>query len=111
VGFNSIPFDHSSGIRGYFLDMFYPTDNTYRNNQLGYYRQREWRLIGSNVRLNGRPIGRKLLDAEAAALETIDPEFWSHKLTVDGMQRRRSDLALVYDPMPGWDFFRLVHSQ
>ena len=68
VGFNAIPFDHSSGILGVFLDMFYPTDNTYKNDQLGYYRQREWRLSASNVNLYGRPIGRKLSDTEVATL-------------------------------------------
>ncbi|MGD0046793.1 MAG: hypothetical protein ABSE42_07210 [Bryobacteraceae bacterium] len=108
VGFNNIPFDHSSGILGFFLDMFYPADNTYKSDQLGYYRQREWRLTASNVNLNGRPIGRKLSSGEIAKLEKIDREFWRREIVVDGAEHRRSDLALVYDPMPGWDFFDLV---
>ena len=108
VGFNSIPFDHSAGILGYFLDMFYPTDNSYKNDQLGYYRQREWRLIVTNINLKGRPIGRKLSESEVAELEQIDPEFWSRKLSVDGVEQPRSELALVYDPTPGWNFLDLV---
>jgi len=108
VGFNSIPFDHSAGILGYFLDIFYPTDNTYKNDQLGYYRQREWRLIATNVNLKGRPIGRKLSSSEVTELERIDHEFWCRELAVDGVFQRRSELAIVYDPTPDWNFFDLV---
>ena len=74
--------------------MFYPTDNSYKNDQLGYYRQREWRLIVTNINLKGRPIGRKLSESEVAELEQIDPEFWSRKLSVDGVEQPRSELAL-----------------
>ncbi len=108
VGFNNIPFDHSAGILGYFLNIFYPTDNLHRNDQLGYYRQREWRLIASNVNIHGRPIGRNLSAAEVARLDDIDPDFWRRQLLADGKSQRRSDLALVYDPMPGWRFFELI---
>lgn len=108
VGFNNIPFDHSAGILGYFLDIFYPTDNMHQSDQLGYYRQREWRLIATNINLQGRPIGRVLSSFEAAELETVDVEFWGRKLAVDGVEKRRSELALVYKPTPSWDFFGLV---
>ena len=108
IGFNSIPFDHSAGILGYFLDMFYPTDNTYKGDQLGYYRQREWRLIVTNINLQGRPIGRKLSGSEIAELEKVNPEFWSRKLSVDGMDQKRSELALVYDPTPNWNLFDVI---
>jgi hypothetical protein len=108
VGFNNIPFDHSAGVLGAFLNMFYPTDNPYTNDQLGYYRQREWRLIGDNVNIKGRPISRGLSAPEVGRLEQIDPEFWARELTADGVQRRRSELALLYDPLPDWDFLDLV---
>jgi len=108
IGFNSIPFDHSAGILGYFLNIFYPTDNLYQNDELGYYRQREWRLVASNVNIHGRPIGRSLSAAEVVQLEDIDPEFWGRQLLADGKLQRRSDLALIYDPVPAWRFFELV---
>lgn len=108
IGFNNIPFDHSAGILGYFLDIFYPTDNTYKGDQLGYYRQREWRLIVTNINVRGRPIGRKLSASEVTELEKVDLEFWSRKLSVDGVDQKRSELALVYDPTPSWNLFDVV---
>jgi hypothetical protein len=108
IGFNNIPFDHSAAVLGFLLNLFYPTDNTYKNDQLGYYRQREWRLIYSDLAVKGRPVGRKLSSPEIAKLEEIDPEFWSRELVVDGVRQRRSALALVFDPVPGWDFFELA---
>src|SRR5579871_413235 len=83
VGYRNIPFDHSTAILGYFLNIFYPTDNAYRSDQLGYYRQREWRLVASDIGIKGRPIVRDLSGAEKAKLEEIDPEFWRRELAVD----------------------------
>jgi Putative abortive phage resistance protein AbiGi, antitoxin len=108
VGFNSIPFDHSNAVLGYFLNLFYPTDNAFKNDQLGYYRQREWRLIASDLGIKGRPIARKLSGSEVTELEEIDPEFWRRELKEDNAGHRRSALALVYDPLPGWELFNLV---
>ena len=110
VGFNNIPFDHSVGILSVFLNMFYPTDNTHTGDQLGYYRQREWRLIAGDINFNSHPIGRSLSDAETVRLREIDPQFWTRELTFDGVQRQRTDLALVYEPMPDWRFFELVEA-
>jgi len=108
VGFNNIPFDHSAAVLGFLLNLFYPTDNAHRDDQLGYYRQREWRLIASDLGIRGRPISRKLSGPETAKLEAIDPEFWRRELALDGVRQRRSDLAVLHDPMPGWEFFKLV---
>lgn len=84
VGFNNIPFDHSRGAMHIFLNMFYPTDNEHVGEQLGYCRQREWRVISGRLNFNGRPIGRELSDPEKARLLAIDNEFWSRTIRVDG---------------------------
>jgi len=110
VGFNNIPFDHSAGILSVFMNMFYPADNTHTGDQLGYYRQREWRLIAGDVNFNGRPMGRALSSAEIATLEGIDPDFWKRELVVEGATHKRSALALVYDPVPDWKFFDLIEA-
>jgi hypothetical protein len=110
VGFNNIPFDHSVGIFSVFMNMFYPADNTHTGDQLGYYRQREWRLIAGNVNFNGRPMGRALSNPEIATLEGIDPDFWNRELVVEGATHKRSALALVYDPVPDWKFFDLIEA-
>jgi hypothetical protein len=108
VGFNNIPFDHSAAVLGFFLNMFYPTDNPYTNDQLGYYRQREWRLIACDIGVKGRTITRALSPIEISRLEEIDPLFWAHELSHEGVRQRRSQLALAYDPSPGWNLFEFL---
>ena len=113
VGFNNIPFDHSIGILAVFLNMFCPTDNLHLNEPLGYYRQREWRLIAGDMRINGRPFGRELSGVEKQRLVAIDPIFWNRTLDVDGVSVPRKDLAFVYDPVPGWqplDLIQVIHA-
>src|SRR5205807_913064 len=60
VGYENIPFDHSIGMLTAFLNIFYPTDNTHTGELLGYYRQREWRLIGGGLKFNNRLLARAL---------------------------------------------------
>lgn len=110
VGFNNIPFDHSIGVLSVLLNMFYPTDNEHAGDELGYYRQREWRLIAGDINFGGRAMGRSLTEAETRTPQQTDPSFWNRELTVDGVPNKRSALALVYDPMPGWNFFELVEA-
>jgi len=110
VGFNNIPFDHSIGILSIFLNMFCPTDNTYTGEQLGYYRQREWRLIADDVEFNGQPLGRHLSDEEKAELLAIDQLFWERVLTYGDHQSRRCDLALVYKPITSWNAFEFAEA-
>lgn len=96
LGFRNIPFDHSIGMLGVYENMFYPTDNVHADDQLGYYRQREWRLVGSDIAVNGRRLTRALDTKERARLEAIDRDFWTRKLTVDGRFLSRSTLAQIY---------------
>jgi hypothetical protein len=110
VGYNNIPFDHSTGILSVFINMFYPADNMHTGDELGYYRQREWRLIAGDVNFNSQPMGRPLSSAEISELETIDPGFWTRQITYDGKGCTRSELALVYDPVPNWNFLDLVEA-
>lgn len=110
VGFNNIPFDHSSAVLDILLNLFYPTDNQHQGEQLGYYRQREWRLIASDVHFNGHRMGRELSQEEKQELANVNPSFWNHQLLIDGKSTPRLDLTLVYDPVPGWDVFDSVNS-
>ena len=110
IGFNNIPFDHSIGILEVFLNMFCPTDNSYNGEFLGYYRQREWRIIAGDVRLNGRAMGRELTSAEKKEVIAIDPFFWSRPLFINGNKICRLDLALLYEPIIGWNVFDHMES-
>lgn len=71
ISFNNIPFNHSIGVLDLLQNIFYPTDNKHTGDELGYYRQREWRLIASDFHINGRQIGRRLLEPEIASAPTI----------------------------------------
>jgi hypothetical protein len=109
VGFNNIPFDHSAAVLGVFLYMFYPTDNPYTNDELGYYRQREWRIIApESIEVKRRAFTRALSTAEISKLEEIDPLFWRHELPVGSGYQRRSQLAVVFDPEPNWNAFEAM---
>jgi len=108
IGYRNIPFDHSIGMLSVFLNIFYPTDNTHSGELLGYYRQREWRLIGGELNFNNRLLGRPLTQPEIARLMTIDEHFWSRELSWAGSLRPRSALAVIYDPADKWDFFEIV---
>jgi hypothetical protein len=110
VGFNNIPFDQSVGVLSIFLNMFYPTDNTHVGEILGYYRQREWRLIAGDLLFNNRAMGRSLTQQEVQSLNDIDSQFWTRDLIVDGRKQSRSSLALAYDPVNNWNLFDLVEA-
>lgn len=98
IGYRNIPFAHSIAMLAIYENMFYPTDNAYSDDMLGYYRQREWRLVLSNVEFNGQPIFRPLTTDERGTLEAIEPAFWQRELTIKGETSRRSALAQIYLP-------------
>jgi hypothetical protein len=108
IGYRNIPFDHSIGMLSVFLNIFYLTDDAHSGELLGYYRQREWRLIGGELNFNNRPIGRGLTPAETTRLTAIDERFWDRELMLDGASQTRSALAVIYDPVENWNFFDLV---
>lgn len=110
VGYRNIPFDHSAGLLQVFLNMFYPTDNTYSGDVLGYYRQREWRFVAGDFHINGQPIGRPLAESAINDLNSIDRRFWTTNLDVNGSPVERSKLALVYKPTSDWDIFKIVNA-
>ena len=110
VSFSNIPFNHSVGVLNFFLNMFYPTDNEHTGDELGYYRQREWRLVAGEINLGDRPIARNLTASEIAKLQEIDHRFWTRNIEVDGVTHQRSDVALLYEPTDGWNFLELVEA-
>lgn len=103
IGFNNIPFRHSIGILDVLLNLFSPTDNLHRDELLGYYQQREWRLIASNIHFEGHPMVRDLNASEKERVIRTNKTFWSHILTVENQEFRRIDLAVVYEPFQGWN--------
>lgn len=101
IGYRNIPFAHSVAMLTIYENMFYPTDNAYSDDILGYYRQREWRLVSSNFEINGQPVSRPLTADERRELEAVDPAFWQRELTGRGQTSSRSALAQIYLPYGG----------
>ena len=98
INFRNIPFDHSIAMLEIFENMFYPTDNSHSDENLGYYRQREWRLVQSALQINGKSTFRNLTDDEGNKLEIINSHFWQKKISINGQTFKRSKLASIYQP-------------
>lgn len=96
IGYRNIPFSHSIAMLGIYENMFYPTDNTHSDDLLGYYRQREWRLVTSDIAIEGQKIVRPLTAEERKKLEAVDASFWCRELTFKGKTVGRSEFAQVY---------------
>ena len=75
LGFRTAPFKAMLGAVSIAQAIFYPTDDVHQNEQLGYYRQREWRIT-ADYSVNGSPRGRSLQDEEKELLLGIDQSFW-----------------------------------
>jgi hypothetical protein len=92
------------------MNIFYPTDNDYSQQELGYYRQREWRLIESDIGFNNHPMTRTLTNAEKTNLHSSDPVFWGRHLSTRDRSGTRADLALIYQPQPDLNFLSIAKS-
>jgi hypothetical protein len=108
VGYNNNPLEHSIAVLDILLHIFGPTDNTLTGAALEYYRQREWRLTGAKIAINGRSLSRDLTAAERARLLAIDQGFWSKPIPFEGNMTAREFLALLYPPRDNWSPFEIV---
>jgi hypothetical protein len=108
--YDSIPFTQCYSMLSMIMNLFYPTDNEHSSDELGYYRQREWRIIGANAVVNDVYLGRDLSDHEKEMLLDIDRRFWSGGLMIRGQSIRRVDLAKVYAPLGGGSLLELAKS-
>ena len=98
--FETAPFNAMIGAVSIAQTMFYPTDDEHQNQELGYYRQREWRIT-ADYSVNGSPRGRSLEDEEKDYLLGLDESFWGRE-THRSRQLRRVDEALaLVQPAPG----------
>ena len=93
LDFETAPFNTMIGATSIAQAMFYPTDDDHHNQELGYYRQREWRIT-ADYAVNGIPRGRSLQDEEKDLLLGLDEAFWGRE-THPGRQLRRVDEALA----------------
>ena len=79
--------------------MFYPTDDDHQNQELGYYRQREWRIT-ADYYVNGSPRGRGLTDEEKVLLLGLDERFWGRRAHSSRELRRVDEALALVQPAP-----------
>lgn len=94
LGFRNAPFNSMIGVLTLTRSLFYPTDNERVNEDLVYYRQREWRITGG-YNVNATPRGRLLTDAEKKRVLLVDEVFWSRTDRIDDSDVSRIDRAQV----------------
>lgn len=89
----------SSSVEGV-LNLFYPADNTYKNESLGYYHQREWRIAGG-IAINGIDLMRPLLSEERNVFIEIDSEFFQRKMVFIDNHFELIDECSLYTSLGG----------
>ncbi len=107
VGFQNAPFELMVGILKLTQNLFYPTDDERHDDQLAYYRQREWRITGG-MRVGGVEHGHAATDAEKKLLLEIDRRFWSKEEADKEGTFRRVDQANVIDRFDGAHIAELI---
>ena len=100
VGFRNAPFELMVGILNLTQNLFYPTDDERHDDQLAYYRQREWRIT-AGMRVGGVQHGHAATDAEKKRLLEIDQRFWGKEETDKDGTFHRVDQAYVIDQFEG----------
>ena len=99
IGFETAPFNAMTGATSIAQALFYPTDDDHHDQELGYYKQREWRIT-ADYYVNESPRGRSLQDEEKELLRELDESFWGgHTHPSEPIPRVDKALALV-QPAP-----------
>lgn len=86
-------------VRG-ISNLFYPVDNEKYTEPLGYYRQREWRLVAGVIRL-GKPVTVNVESDDINALLRIDNEFFAHEMDFSDGRRMRAVECQLYKTFRG----------
>ena len=99
IGFRRAPFDAMLGATSIAQALFYPTDDDYHDHELGYYRQREWRIT-ADYHVNRSPRGRSLQDEEKELLLELDESFWGRNTHPSRPIPRVDNALVLVQPSP-----------
>ena len=99
IGFRTAPFSAMTGVTTIAQALFYPTDDDHNYQELGYYRQREWRITADYF-VNGEPRGRTLLDEEMQILLDLDESFWGGSTQPNNPNPRVAEALALIQPTP-----------
>jgi hypothetical protein len=79
---------------------FYPTDHPTYTDLLGYYRQREWKVL-ANMNNGGTPVTVQVDDHESAELLAVDNEFFGRELDFPTGRKARVSGCQLYKTFRG----------
>ena len=99
IGFEAAPFNAMLGAISIAQTLFYPTDDERHDQELGYYRQREWRII-ADYYVNSTPRERSLNDEEKAILLDLDEYFWGSATHSSNPAIRADEARALILPSP-----------
>ena len=99
INFETAPFKAMMGVTSIAQSLFYPTDDDHHDQELGYYRQREWRITADYL-VNGSPRGRSLCNDEKALLLELDETFWSRDTHPSKPIPRVDEALALVQPTP-----------
>jgi hypothetical protein len=99
IGFETAPFNAMIGATSIAQALFYPTDDDHHDEELGYYRQREWRIT-ADYYVNGSPRGRSLEDEEKKLLLALDASFWGANTDPSKSISRVDEALTLVQPTP-----------
>jgi hypothetical protein len=100
LGYKTAPFELMRGTLAAAQTLFYPTDDPIHDQELAYYRQREWRLI-PGLSAEGQSQTRPPTETEKALLLGLDERFWSRELSDDRGRFARVNEAQVLADFQG----------
>lgn len=89
---------HLHAILKTISNFFYPTEDLHYTDLLGYYQQREWRIL-SNMAKDGESLTRRLLKEEEESLLDLDREFFNEELSFRDGKYRRVDNCRVFEQL------------
>ena len=84
---------------------FYPVEDLKYTDLLGYYRQREWRILASMAK-DGIELTRPLDTGEMDSLLKLDPEFFGQQLCFRTGKYRRVDQCKLFEQLDGKPIIR-----
>jgi hypothetical protein len=86
---------------------FVPADDPRQHEELGYYREREWR-IAANVAMGGRNLLQPPSQDLIVRLQALDPEFFAVKFHPSQGDKTRAHCVLVLPGLNGRNIIQLA---
>ncbi len=86
---------------------FYPAEDLTYTDLLGYYRQREWRII-ANMSKSGQELNRPLEELEKEKLLELDPDFFDCELEFHSGIYKRVDQCVIFSELHGKPIIKYV---